>query len=117
MNREEELMLRGTARLMWIGLCGIALVLLLPNPGHLEGQTFYQIARNSAWDNWFDWPAVWCSIKVTLLCVSLLLSMASLGLHLMQLGRTTVAWVVMVLSVAATVGVWLGLYFLVKAFF
>jgi hypothetical protein len=33
------------------------------------------------------------------------------------LGRTTVAWVVMVLSVAATVGVWLGLYFLVKAFF
>jgi hypothetical protein len=95
----------------------VAIAFLLPHPGRVEGRSFFEIARSSPWDRWGDWPAAWCSVKIILLSLGVFLLLHACGTLLTAVTRKTFGNLAMFLSAASTLGIWAGLYYLVKAVF
>jgi hypothetical protein len=94
-----------------------AVVFLSPHSGYLEGRSFVQVALASSWDQWWDWPAAWCSVKIILFGLGLGLLIAALGLMLKLVKRDAVGNALLCLSSLCALGFWLGSYYLVKALF
>ena len=115
MIQEQEQTQRRAALLCWVGLLLLAVVFLTPHGGQFESRSFYQVARDSTWQNWGEWPAAWCSVKIILLCLGLALLLLWIALLLMNFGRTALSWLILCCAVAPGLGILLGLYFLVKA--
>jgi hypothetical protein len=93
----------------------LAVAFLAPHAGYVQGQTFFQVARDSPWDRWWDWAAAWCSVKIILLSLGLSAVMAALGMMLKILRRESLGNVALLFSAGSAMGFWLGTYYLVKA--
>lgn len=105
----------GAWPLCLIGVLLLALTYFAPHPGYQEGVSFFEVARNTAWQNWYDWPAAWCSVKVILL---------SLGWLFLTFWLTTMVGlsvpkmlerVLVLLMALPCLGILGGMYLLVKA--
>lgn len=60
-------------RFWTIGLVMLAIIFLTPDAGKANNESFFAVACQSKWHHPLDWPAIWCSIKIILLSVALLL--------------------------------------------
>lgn len=90
---------------------------LSPHAGYLDGESFFNIARSSPWERWGDWPAAWCSLKVIFLSLGVFLVLWALGALLELSRRKTPGKIILTLTSAPIAGIWLGLYYLIKAVF
>ncbi len=100
-----------------VGLYLLALAIHLPHAGHQDGRTFLRIARESEWNNWWDWPAVWCSVKVILFATGMVLLMSACGLGMEMFKRRLAAKVFYALAGIFIFGFWAGAYLFIKALF
>ena len=105
----------GTISLYSAGLLLIAVVLLSPDASYWEGRTFFEVARSSAWERWWDWLAVWCSLKIILLSLGVTFVIGAIGLWLRGARWRTLGTTVLLLGILPVAGLWLGAYYLVKA--
>ena len=99
------------------GVYLLALAILLPHAGHNDGKTFLEIAVASPWTRWWDWPAVWCSLKLILLMIGAVLLMSACGMALQMFHRRWAARVFFALAGLSAFGCWGGAYLLLKAVF
>ncbi len=90
------------------------LVFFAPDPG-LHFGSFFAIAAQSAWGNWLDLKAAWCSLKIVLFCLGLLLALDSLGMIFLRRRREDLFWGAFLLQCAASCGLVAGGFFLLKA--
>jgi len=64
---------------------------------------------------WWDWLAVWCSVKIILLSLGLIFVIGALGLTLRVVQCRKLGTLVLLLGILPAAGLWLGTYYLVKA--
>jgi hypothetical protein len=118
MPAEQDNPLTVARRYGLIGLILLLVVFLTPHAGSVQGRSFFKVASQSAWQDLWEWSAVWCSVKIILLCFgafSLVLALSAIWMHYMA--PRFVGWVLVLLSGGAFVGLVLGLYQLAKAIF
>jgi hypothetical protein len=109
---------RGYIALLYgLGLLLLAVVFLSPDAGRADGQSFFAIAKASPWEKWGDWPAAWCSVKICLLSLGVFLILAAIAVFVSSLERRALAKVILCSGSVASLGFWLGLFYLVKAVF
>lgn len=72
---------------------------------------------SSVWSRLFELPAAWCSLKIILSGVGLMLLIESFGTILARLNHTRLAVMVFTLEVVPCVVLLIGSYYLVKAMF
>jgi hypothetical protein len=101
--------------LYFTGLYLLAVVFLSPHAGYREGRSFFIVAQSSPWNQWWDWPAAWCSVKIILLSTGAFSVLAALWMLLKILNRQSLARMIRFLSAAPGLGVLIGIYYLVKA--
>jgi|ERR1044071_9142427 hypothetical protein len=99
------------------GFCILTVVLLSPDAGYLNGESFFTVARASPWRKWGDWPAAWCSLKVIFLNVGFFLVLLALGEFLRLCAQKTLGKILLLMTFAPIAGFWIGLYYFVKAIF
>ncbi len=98
-----------------IGLYLLLVVFLSPHAGYGEGKSFFKVAEASPWDWWWDWAAVWCSLKIILLSLGVFSLIAAFETLLKVLNRESLAKAILFLRAVPGLGFGLGLYYLVKA--
>lgn len=110
-NRE----LTGAAKFFWVGVLLLLFVLLVPDAGRVNHRSFFAVAQSSPWSQFFDWAAAWCSAKIILLSLSMLLVLDAF-LSLMIRTEHQIACVLLLLLaiVPVLLGVF-GFYELAKA--
>ena len=56
----------------------LAIIFLVPQSGHNDGRSFFQVAQSSTWGEFGEWLAAWCSLKIVLLgfCALVFIQMA-----------------------------------------
>ena len=103
-----------TLFLVGLGLFGIATY--LPGGG-LQSLTFFKMAWNSSWRQWWEIPAAWGSFKIILFSLGLLLIIEAVGTALGRHNRRQLAVTIFALQAVSGLGILTGLYCLVKALF
>jgi ABC-type Fe3+ transport system permease subunit len=116
-TQEEERLKRRTFLFFFLGFLLLAVALLTPQGGSLEGRSMYQVAWASPWQHFFDWPAAWCSVKIILLCLGLALVLVYLARLLRNFGRPALAWFILGCSILPGAGLLAGFFLLLKAIF
>ena len=114
MNKARE-KLAEVALVSSAGIILLAIVFLVPNGNGNSAYAFFQTARHTRWNDWLDWPAVWCSVKLILFSASLFLLIDSFGTLLLVLNRRRLAGKVFILIGLPFLGFFIGGYYLVKA--
>ena len=76
---------------------------------------FFQMAASAPWNQWFNWPAAWCSCTIILLSLGLFLVIEWLGTWLVVTGRRRLAWTAYALHLLPALGFLTGGYCLIKA--
>jgi len=99
------------------GICLLGIVFLAPDAGHPPNGSFFKIAMSSIWGKLFELTAAWCSFKIILFSIGLLLLIESLGTILVRFKHRQVALTVFKLQVVPCVGLLIGGYYLAKSFF
>jgi hypothetical protein len=74
-----------------IGLCLLIVVFLSPHAVYGEGRSFFKVAGASPWNRWWDWAAVWCSVKIILLSLGVFSLLAAFETLLKILHRESLA--------------------------
>jgi ABC-type Fe3+ transport system permease subunit len=115
MARQRAPNSRHVMLLYTIGLYLLAVALLTPYSGYLDGKSFFEVAKASPWNQFWDWPAAWCSLKVIFLSAGLFLLTGSLGLFLSSVQRKSAAQAMQFLSLVPLLVFCLGLFYFVKA--
>jgi len=115
MTRAEKELMSGAWPLCLIGVVLLAFTYLTPHAGHSDGISFLAVARATAWQNWYDWPAAWCSVKIILLSLGVFFLIfwvtAMFGLSLPKMMER----LLVLLMTVPCLGVLAGMYLLVKA--
>jgi len=115
MTRQHEELSRRAVFFILAALVFLTLVLLAPPDRYMGGRSFVEVASASRWHQWGDWLAAWCSLKIILLSLGVLVLMISLTILLVLWERVNLARLTMLSTVAPALGVLLGVYFLIKA--
>ena len=98
-----------------VGLLCLGVALLAPHAHSGDGGSFFEVARASRWDQPGDWMAVWCSLKIILMCMGTILVLIGVGVW-SRIIRVKVFGTAMLLVCAIpAAGVVIGAYYLVKA--
>ncbi len=97
------------------GVCLLVIVLCAPHTGHDEGQSFFTGAVASAWGEFDDWPAAWCSLKMVLLCLAAFLVIESVGRVFELRQQHDLATVVFLSALVPFLGLLVSGFFLVRA--
>ena len=114
MNREQGNGKRD-AIFFVVGVGLLGLTLFAPDAGHHWGLGFIQVLRRISWDQPFDWPAVWCSVKILILCLGLGLLIEGLAIWLMKRGFELMSFLVCFLHLMPLLGSLAGGYYLIKS--
>jgi uncharacterized membrane protein SpoIIM required for sporulation len=115
MKRELEIGSRATL-LFASGLCLVGFVLFAPDAGHHRGLGFIHFVRQTSWHHRpFDWPAVWCSMKIILLSLGMALIIEAFGTILMKRGYELIGFLAYLLHVFPVLGLLAGGYYLVES--
>lgn len=95
------------------GFCMLAFAFLFPDEAYWEGRSFFNVARQSPWNHWWDWPAAWCSVKIILLSLGVFSIMTALR-RMLKVSRCWAKAILLLSSVSSLVCA-LGVYYLLKA--
>jgi hypothetical protein len=98
-------------------LAGISLFVVAffaPDAGHHAG-SFFTIARSSSWHSFFDMAAAWCSLKIILISIGLMLVIESLGTILVRLKHRQMAVAVFSTQIISLLVFLTGGFYLLKA--
>lgn len=106
---------RDIARLFLLAALLLGVVFLIPDAGQLQHRSFFSVARESSWTQPFDWPAIWCSAKIIVLSVAVLLVLEAILALMMRAEYPAVCMALLALSVVPTLLGFFGFYELVKA--
>ena len=116
MTTEQKRWLSRRGLLLYaIGLWLLVIVFLSPHAGSGEGRLFFKVAEASPWDEWWDWAAAWCSVKIILLSLGVWSLIAAFETLLKVSNRESLAKAILYLSALPSIGLGLGIYYLVKA--
>ena len=101
-------------------LCATAFILLVvvfvtPDAGQMNHKSFFAVAMRSPWSRFFDWAASWCSVKIIVLSVAVLLAFEAVGGLLLTRKQETAALAVLALYAFSILLLLFGFYELVKA--
>ena len=102
-------------RFFALGVFLLLIVLLVPDAGRVEHRSFFAVARDSAWDQLFDWAAAWCSTKIILLSLSAFLILDAFLSLMIQSEHQTACILVLILAIFPVLLGFFGLYELAKA--
>jgi hypothetical protein len=99
-----------------IGLCILGFVMFAPDAGHHWGLGFIHFVRQNSWHHRpLDWPSVWCSVKIILLCLGAGLLIEASGTVLVKLGYELTGFLTYLLHVVPVLGLLTGGYYLVES--
>jgi hypothetical protein len=98
--------------LVGTGLLGIAL--FAPDAGQHFG-AFFKIAATSSWRRPLEGAPAWCSLKIILLSIGLMLVVESLGTILVRLKHNQMGMAVFSTHVVSLLVFFIGEYYLFKA--
>lgn len=109
MRREKELHKRvGTC--FFAGLLLVGLTFLTTDIQQLGYLGFLKIATSGTWGHLFDWPVIWCSLKVMFFSVGLFLCLDALATWAQILQRKEAALTLLLLLVVPVAGFFYGGY-------
>lgn len=106
------------SRIQWALMAGVFLLgfaFLTPSAGNVPDWAFFQAARDTTWERWFEWSGAWCSLKIILVCLGAYLVMDSLGVVLLRFKWAPLAHLIFYLILLPCLGVLVGGYYLVKS--
>ena len=115
MDPEYKKELRQLRFLCILGFCLVGVAIFAPNTAHQSPWSFFQTAKMSTWRQLYDWPAAWCSVKIILLSLGLLLVIDATESFLALVRFKSVALFVLYLQVIPALGILAGSYYLLKA--
>lgn len=92
-----------------------AVVFLIPDGNSIDHQSFFYIALHSAWNQLFDWIAVWCSVKIILLGIAIILLIDAVASLLINNGSELIGMIFFASIIFPMLLFAFGLYELVKA--
>jgi hypothetical protein len=102
-------------RLCLIGGLMIAFVFLTPDVGHQDHKSFFAVASASTWGQFGELPLAWCSLKIVLLGIGVVLVLAA-PLRLANRKMAEIlALLFLTLAIMAVLLSWFGVYELAKA--
>jgi hypothetical protein len=93
----------------------LAIVFLFPDAGHSAGKSFFKVALESSWRNPGDLAAAWCSLKIILLCLGVILLTNAVSKLMEALDKEALAVAASFAAVAPYLGLPFGCYQLLKA--
>jgi hypothetical protein len=101
-----------TCFMVGIGLSGIAWV--APDAGPGAG-SFFKIATQTSWGRLFEIQPAWCSLKIILLALGLILVLNAVGFMFVNPQRNKLAALILSSQALLLVGLMVGFFFLFKA--
>jgi hypothetical protein len=93
----------------------LAVVILVPDAGRPIGQSFFSVAMASSWRDPGDLAAAWCSVKIVLLSVSLIFMTDCVSKVMEALRKEALAVTASFTGLIPFMGLFVGIYELVKA--
>jgi len=117
MNEVQQRGIRSATRAGIRGICALLLGFLAPYSGQQDGKSFFQVARESTWDNPGDWPAAWCSLKIILVLLGIAMLIDSAARLAIIYRREASIRVFSWLQFVTGLVLLLGIYYLAKAVF
>jgi hypothetical protein len=99
------------------GICLLGIAFFAPDAGYQHNGSFFTIARSSVWGRLFELPAAWCSLKIILSGIGLMLLIESFGTILVRLKHKRLGLMVFTLEIVPCVVLLIGSYYLAKAMF
>ncbi len=98
-----------------IGGFVLAFIFLTSDAGRQTHQSFFAVAHQSLWSHFADWPAAWCSVKIVLLGIGLLLVVDALGTLTIRMKNEVLGVGLLCLGILPALLSMFGCYELVKA--
>ena len=102
-------------RLCLIGGCVLAFVFLTPDAGRQAHQSFFAVAHQSLWSHFADWAAAWCSVKIVLFGIAVLLMVDALGTLTIRMKNEVLGVGLLCLGVFPVLLTMFGCFELIKA--
>ncbi len=116
MNQSIDTQRLRSFRLFLAGMFVLILLWILPHGGQETGRTFLDVAFDSSWRVFGEWPAAWCSVQLMLLSVGALCWIVSGWLLASALtSRESLEWIVLALALGPLCCLWVGGYCLARA--
>ncbi len=112
---QEEKEFRQVAIFCALGVFVIVAVLFAPHGQNETGFAFFKSCQACTWQQLYDWPAAWSSLKIILLCTGLFLIIDAFGTLLALIRLKSLALSVFFLHVLPCLGMVYGAYYLLKA--
>lgn len=106
-----------TVQLCSIAICLLAIVLLAPDAGHRLHRSFFVVAYQCTWGQWFNWQAAWCSIKIIFLSLAILLFLEAFAHLLLRRNYEVLGLVLITAGIVPGILAMFGTYELAKAVF
>jgi hypothetical protein len=113
---EQSQTLKVFGPLCLLGTGFSSFVFFAPDPGPHLG-SFFTIAAQSTWGSLFEMTAAWCSVKIILFSLGLILALDSLGIIFLRHRREELFWCSFLLQCLTCCGLMAGGFYLVKALF
>jgi hypothetical protein len=111
----EDRDLRYSLNFLAIAMVFLGVVYLTPHAGSGWGQSFFAGARSTEWQNFGDWLAAWCSIKIILFSIAGFFLLLSFEEILLYFRRHKVANLLILILALPVTGFGVGFYYLVKS--
>ena len=115
--RKQERELTDATRFFSLGVFLLLMVVLVPDAGQMVHKSFFAVAKDSSWNQPLDWAAMWCSVKIILLSISIFFVLDALLSLLVRAEQQAACVVVFVLAIVPVLLGFFGVYELMKAVF
>jgi hypothetical protein len=103
------------AKLFVLGGFLLTLIFLIPDAGSPEHKSFFAVAFQSSWRHFFDWQSAWCSVKIVLLAVGIIIFLDAMLCLLMETEFYEVGAAIAISAFAPLLLCLFGFYEFVKA--
>lgn len=114
MTREQKTVFESTILIFVFCLWLMGFVFVGRGGLYINDRSIFTVVQSTTWDHWGDWVAAWCGLKITIasFCAALFAAALGFAFWAFHYKRLTVG-----LSIATCLGVWVGLYYTLKAVF
>ena len=117
MQKNYEKYSTNTGFMFIIGIVLMGVILFVPDASQLEHQSFFGFAHRGIWGLYFEWPRAWCSVKIILLSLAILLIVDATANLLIRFHYDLLGLVLLTSTIFPGLLALLGLYELAKAIF
>ena len=113
--RRHEIVSQHSTALLLTGIVLFGLVFFTPDAGNLHGSNFFTFAAATTGQRWWEWSAIWCSVKIIVFCIGLCLTIEAVGSQLAVIKLKRLALAVLCLQFGVALGFLAGGYYFIKA--